>query len=198
MPVCAKKLHTAINMRRSKFASFLTSRSGQGGRFYEGPVAFFLFFILFYLHKSWWAGSIWMGLIMGTKCPGPNCDRVFVEEYWTNEIQTPPQHTSACQGEIVLCTYEEINSEQNVKIPENRNSRVHWVYVKRCNPTRYETDVMHFRSFIFYSATHVRLIPSSAKRYSVFETFNRCSQNPTQKIGGKVASAGGLLHFSTN
>lgn len=140
-----KKLHTAVNTRRSKFASFLTSRSGRGGGFTKVRLHFSFFFILFYLHKSWWAGSIWMGLIMVTKCPGPLCDRVFMEEDWTNEIQTP-QHTSACQGEIVLCTYEEINSEQNVKIRGDADSRVHWVHVKHCNPTRYETDGMHFLS----------------------------------------------------
>lgn len=90
-----------------------------------------------------------MGLIMVTKCPGPFCDRVFMEEDCTNEIQTP-QHTSACQGEIVLCTYEEINSEQNVKIQGNADSRVHWVYVKHCNPTRYETDVMQRMSVLYH------------------------------------------------
>lgn len=97
-----KKLHTAVNTRRSEFA-FFNKQVWSGGRFYEGPVAFFLFFpILFYLHRSWWAGSIWMGLIMVTKCPGPFCDRVFMEEDWTNEIQTPPPHFRLSRRDCIM------------------------------------------------------------------------------------------------
>lgn len=147
MPVCAKEITHGSKHEEEGICLFLTSRSGQGGGFTKVWLRFSVFFILFYLHSSWWAGSIWMGLIMVTKCPGPFCDRVFMEEDWTNEIQPPPQHTSACQGEIVLCTYEEINSAQNAEIRGDGNSRVHWVHAKHCNPTRYETDVMHFLSF---------------------------------------------------
>lgn len=32
----------------------------------------------------------------------------------------PPQHTSARQGKIVLCTYEEINWEQNAEMRERQ------------------------------------------------------------------------------